>query len=153
MMNSMMNSMWEVGLKMVHSFFALSEKVGKGDSLLSLDEALDGRRMAGQNYVGLQDVAIEQIVGSVNSGRCQDFDASFCLQNERGRGRWNAVAKARRSVKGVPPVVLVQLGSVYFVQDGHHRISVARACGDVSVRAHVTVLVVAGVWERNGVLV
>jgi hypothetical protein len=44
----------------------------------------------------------------------------------------------------LPPVVLVQVGDVYFVRDGHHRISVARALGQLDIEAEVTVWEVAG---------
>jgi hypothetical protein len=44
----------------------------------------------------------------------------------------------------LPPVVLVQVGDVYFVRDGHHRISVARALGQLDIEAEVTVWQVSG---------
>ncbi len=37
----------------------------------------------------------------------------------------------------LPPVQLVQLGELFFVVDGHHRVSVARARGRVSIAAQV----------------
>jgi hypothetical protein len=40
---------------------------------------------------------------------------------------------------GLPPVELVQVGETYFVRDGHHRVSVARAMGEGFVEAEVTV--------------
>jgi hypothetical protein len=46
----------------------------------------------------------------------------------------------------LPPVVLVQVGDVYFVRDGHHRISVARALGQLDIEAEVTV------WHLSGPL-
>jgi hypothetical protein len=42
------------------------------------------------------------------------------------------------------PVELIQVGDVYFVRDGHHRISVAQAMGQKAIDAEVTVLEVAG---------
>jgi hypothetical protein len=38
----------------------------------------------------------------------------------------------------------VQIGNLYFVRDGHHRISVARALGQRSIEAKVTVWQVTG---------
>ena len=40
---------------------------------------------------------------------------------------------------GLPPVELIQIGEVYFVRDGHHRISVAAALGQQEIDAMVTV--------------
>ena len=39
---------------------------------------------------------------------------------------------------GVPPVDLYKIGDIYFVHDGHHRISVARQLGITHVQAYVT---------------
>jgi hypothetical protein len=60
--------------------------------------------------------------------------------------RWLRVAAARDQGKVLPPVVLVQVGDVYFVRDGHHRISVARALGQLDIEAEVTV------WHLSGPL-
>jgi hypothetical protein len=47
-------------------------------------------------------------------------------------------------------VELIQVGDLYFVRDGHHRISVARAWGQATIDAEVTVWEVVGPlpWER-----
>jgi len=47
-------------------------------------------------------------------------------------------------------VELIQVGDVYFVRDGHHRISVARALGQRDVEAEVTLWQVTGPlpWEQ-----
>ena len=45
-----------------------------------------------------------------------------------------------------PPVELIQVGEVYFVRDGHHRISVSRVLGRVEIDAVVTV------WSVDGPL-
>ena len=54
----------------------------------------------------------------------------------------------------LPPVSLVQVGGCYFVEDGHHRISVARALGETVIDAEVTVWDVSGPlpWEKRPAL-
>ena len=37
----------------------------------------------------------------------------------------------------MPPIDVFRIGDLYFVQDGHHRVSVARALGDTDINAHV----------------
>jgi hypothetical protein len=37
----------------------------------------------------------------------------------------------------MPPISLFQIGEVYFVRDGHHRVSVARALGRTEIDAYV----------------
>jgi hypothetical protein len=60
------------------------------------------------------------------------------------------IATARQRGKPLPPVELIQVGDVYFVRDGHHRISVARALGQRDIGAEVMVWQVAGPlpWEQ-----
>jgi hypothetical protein len=41
----------------------------------------------------------------------------------------------------MPPVDLVRVGQLYFVRDGHHRVSVARALGHTDIEALVTEVV------------
>jgi hypothetical protein len=41
-------------------------------------------------------------------------------------------------LSGVPPIEVFQVGSVYFVSDGNHRVSVARASGFTEIEAYVT---------------
>jgi hypothetical protein len=38
---------------------------------------------------------------------------------------------------GLPPVELIQVGDLYFVCDGHYRISVARALSETHIDAEV----------------
>ena len=56
---------------------------------------------------------------------------------EASRERWVNMAMAYLSRLPLPPVELVQIGNVYFVRDGHHRISVSRAFGQASIDAEV----------------
>jgi hypothetical protein len=37
----------------------------------------------------------------------------------------------------MPPIDVFRVGDIYFVRDGHHRVSVARAFGDTSIEARV----------------
>ena len=74
---------------------------------------------------GVQTVKISQIRGS--AGRSQDFDRDFNLLRSHNKGRWLRVAEAQQRGTTLPLVDLIQIGDIYFVNDGHHRISVARA--------------------------
>jgi hypothetical protein len=81
-------------------------------------------------------VALDAIVGSVGRGR--DFDRRFRPRSGRVRGRWEQIAVAMRRGEPLPPVALKQIGELYFVDDGHHRVSVARALGRAEIDAYVT---------------
>lgn len=112
--------------------------------LLDLSEIERTCRVEARTYAGLRTVPIEQIRGS--EGRCTDFDRDFHPLQDHCRCRWLRVAAAHEQDKVLPPVVLVQVVDVYFVRDGHHRISVARALGQLDIEAEVTV------WHMSGPL-
>lgn len=110
--------------------------------LMSLTEIEATCRVDNRYSSGVQTVPIEQIRGS--HGRCHDFDSAFSPRQPHTKSRWLRVALARQQGLSLPPVELTQIGEVYFVRDGHHRISVARALGQTDIEAEVRVWQVAG---------
>jgi hypothetical protein len=109
-----------------------------------------GRKLTGQNagellqlpkksartvYRGLKDVTLGQIRGSEN--RVADFDCAFRPLKPANAARWQNVAQAYLSDRTLPPVELIQDGEIFYVRDGHHRVSVARALGQISIEAVV----------------
>jgi hypothetical protein len=109
--------------------------VGRPAYLLDLT-AVTGR-VAGQHALGMQTVPLAQIRGS--EGRTRDFDSAFRSLEEHSRERWISVARARLEDTPLPAVELIRAGDTYYVRDGHHRISVARALGQRDIDARVTV--------------
>ena len=83
---------------------------------------------------GLQEIDLEKIRGSV--GRYNDFTSAFLPRGDNLRQRWQRVRSAR-ATKGLPPVELYKVGQAYFVADGNHRVSIARAEGDETIEAYV----------------
>lgn len=115
--------------------------------LLSLGELEAGGVACAQPCEKTQSVPITQILGS--ESRSGDFDRDFHPLQDRTRQRWLSVAVAREQGRSLPPVELIQVGQVYFVRDGHHRISVAHALGQQTIEARVLVWQMAGPlpWE------
>ncbi|MCB0180150.1 MAG: hypothetical protein KDI62_18095 [Anaerolineae bacterium] len=105
--------------------------------LLSLEQVRANKVITSRHSVGTRVVEISQIRGS--SGRPNDFDIGFNPVQVHTEGRWLNIAKAYLTGVILPPVKLVQLGDTYFVQDGHHRVSVAKALGQIDIDAEVTV--------------
>jgi hypothetical protein len=97
---------------------------GEKNTLLSYDEVKEKLRIGGPIYRGMKTVPISQIVGSLN--RYHEFDAAFLPKNDENANRWQSVDRAFYQEISLPPVVLYKVGEVYFVVDGHHRVSVAR---------------------------
>lgn len=85
--------------------------------------------------LGLQRVAVEHIVGS--AGRYRDFDLLFQPRRDALAGRWTSVASAQGQGRKPGPVALLKVGDAYFVEDGNHRLSVARARGEKTIEARV----------------
>jgi hypothetical protein len=113
----------------------LSFLSGRRKRLLSYDHVKDKLHIGGPIYRGIRTVEIARIVGSVN--RYVDFDSAFLPTHNRLASRWQHVDRAFYEDVGLPPIVLYQVGEVYFVVDGHHRVSVARQQGQDFIEAEV----------------
>lgn len=84
---------------------------------------------------GLHDIPITKIVGSVGKGHA--FTRSLWPKHARQKERWKRVYTLVRGVQGLPPIDVYKVGDVYFVIDGHHRLSVARQLDVSRIEAHV----------------
>src|SRR5437588_4231242 len=104
--------------------------------ILPYDEVVEALGFVSERSLGLQVVPIAAIVGTVNRER--DFDRHFRPTSGRVRSRWEHIAAAMRRGDPLPPVDLYRVGEIYFVRDGHHRVSVACALGHVDIDAYVT---------------
>ncbi|MBI4841666.1 MAG: transcriptional regulator [candidate division NC10 bacterium] len=117
----------------LHDVWALLS--GTRNSLLSYDHVKEKLRIGGPLYRGVRTVEVARIVGSVN--RYRDFDGAFLPAHNRIADRWQRVDRAFYEDVSLPPVVLYKVGEVYFVVDGHHRVSVAREQGQEFIEAEV----------------
>src|SRR5450432_2953678 len=106
------------------------------DRIVPLDEiaAAPGRR--GERSLGLQTIRLDTVVGTVDSRR--DFDRQFRPTSSRVRERWDRLALAQRRGESIPPIDAYRIGDLHFVQDGHHRVSIALATGQKVIDAYVT---------------
>jgi len=111
---------------------------GKSIDLLSFDEVRQRLRLHDERYIGLQEIPIDKIVGSV--GRYKDFTRSFLPRTNAVRSRWQRLDSMARGAEGFPPIEVYKVGEVYFVIDGNHRVSVARQLGAKTIEAYVTEL-------------
>ena len=110
---------------------------GECPALDDLQQVNRSGRVRGSHYAGLQTVSLDAIQGS--EARTTDFDHHFHPRNARSLWRWVSIFQARMNEEALPPVELIQVGSEYYVRDGHHRLSVAHALGEHFIEAEVTV--------------
>jgi len=108
------------------------------DDLLSLQEVRSILKPTSESYVGLRAVPVARIVGS--EGRYRDFNRWFLPRNRHLKARWTRVDLAHLTQTGLPAVRLYEIGGVYFVRDGNHRVSVARSQGVEFIDAEVVSL-------------
>ncbi len=108
---------------------------GRPRELLSYEDVKASLHLAGPIYRGVEMVRLEAIVGSLN--RYHDFDRAFLPVRNSTASRWENVDLAYYQNKDLPPVMLYKVGQVYFVVDGHHRVSVAREQGLEDIEAEV----------------
>jgi hypothetical protein len=104
--------------------------------VLPYEEVIAALGFVSERRVGLKVVPLDAIVGSVD--RSRDYDRRFRPTSGRTRGRWEQIAAAARRGESFPPVDLLRVAELYFVRDGHHRVSVARALGRTDIDAYVT---------------
>jgi hypothetical protein len=104
--------------------------------ILPLDEVVAALGMRGERSLGLLTIRLDTIVGTVDSSR--DFDRRFRPTSGRVRERWERLALAQRRGEAIPPIEVYRVGDLHFVQDGHHRVSIAIATGAVTIDAYVT---------------
>lgn len=105
------------------------------NNLLKLDEVKALVKPDAETHHGLQVVPIYKIIGS--EGRFRDFNKVFLPKKQYLRSRWTSLDEAYLKHTILPPIHLYEIGGMYFVRDGNHRISVARQLGQQEIDAIV----------------
>ncbi len=114
----------------------VAKLTGESNQLLSFDEVRQKLQLQSASDRGLKDIPLDAIVGSV--GRYTDFTRDFLPLRSETAERWARVKLAVTDMAGLPPIDVYQIGEVYFVKDGNHRVSVARELGATHIQAYVT---------------
>lgn len=109
---------------------------GRSTDLLPFEEVR--RQLKGRQEIarGLELIPLDKIVGSV--GRYGDFNRAFLPRSSVSRDRWARLDQVWNQLEYIPPIDVYNVGNVYFVRDGNHRVSVARANGATHIEAYVT---------------
>jgi hypothetical protein len=123
--------------------------------MLPFHEVVEALGMVSERRLGLQTIRLDSIVGSVD--RTRDFDRRFRPTSARVRERWQRLALAQRRGEAVPPIDVYRVGDLHFVNDGHHRVSVAYALGLETIDAYVTEVITRinahGIRHRGDLIV
>jgi hypothetical protein len=89
-----------------------------------------------QQRARLEVIRTDAIVGTVEPTIV--FDAGFRPASDHVRARWERIALAHRTGVSLPPITVLERADGYYVVDGRHRVSVARALGHRDIEARVT---------------
>ena len=115
----------------------LSRLRGNATDLLCFNDVRKKLRSTGITIKhGLQEIPLKKIVGSV--ARYDDFTREFLPKRDTDEERWAGVKAAVNDMVGIPPIEVYQVGDAYFVQDGNHRVSIARRLGTKTISAYIT---------------
>jgi hypothetical protein len=109
--------------------------------VLPFEEVRDALGFRGERYLGLQVIPLDSVVGSVD--RSREFDRRSRPTSKRVRDRWQRIAEAQRRGQAMPPISVYRIGDMHFVEDGHHRVSVAGAQRRRDIDAYVTEVLTA----------
>jgi hypothetical protein len=85
---------------------------------------------------GYREIPLEAIAGTTEPNRAAQFDQHFRPKPET-RTRWQRVFMAFQSGVTLPPISVVPVRDGYAIRDGHHRVSVAKAIGALTITAVV----------------
>jgi hypothetical protein len=100
----------------------------------------DERRLAGTSAApigrGIREIPLGAIAGTLEPSRAALFDRSF-RPARAARRRWERVWLAEHRGAPLPPISVVRVGDAYLLRDGHHRVSVARARGALTIDATI----------------
>ena len=111
---------------------------GRARRLVALDTVLEAAGAEGRSFGGVQEIPVNQIVGSAASpSKASDFLPGFLPATRRLRDRWTRVYTAMVEGGELPPIDVYRVGDGYYVIDGHHRVSVARSLGRDTINARV----------------
>ena len=116
----------------------LSALSWKNSDLMSFYEVTSIIKPKSETYLGMQTIPVAKIIGS--EGRYHDFSSAFFPKREMLKNRWCSVDSAVLNDVILPPISVYSLGGYYFVRDGNHRVSVAKAQGVEYIDAEVVEL-------------
>ena len=123
-----LKGVWEIVLN------RLARRQGR---LQSFAEAVGTLQPEQSVALGLQDIPLKNVVGSV--GRSREYTRRFRPRSstDREKERWRTIYMLAVTGLGFPPVELYKIGQDYYVKDGHHRVSVARHLAWPTIQAYV----------------
>ena len=111
------------GRQQTKHLWNMIRSLGQNMTLCSFRQVYQRQASKARVDLGIQQIPVACVIGSVSDNRY--FDNQFYPRLSASRERWTRLYTGYR------------IDDIYFVEDGHHRISVARAIGQLTIAAHV----------------
>jgi len=105
-----------------------------GDERLAVYDERMARRGGTGVARGVREIPIDAIDATLEPSRAELFDRRF-RPAPAARARWERIWLAEQRGQALPPISVVPAGDGWAVRDGHHRVSVARARGALTIDA------------------
>jgi hypothetical protein len=118
----------------------LRRRPGECGRLASMEQALGAAPPSQRRAAGLQAIPLTSVIGTAEPAKARAFDSRF-RPHQSIRRRWERLWIAGRRGAPLPPISVYRVGDDHYVDDGHHRVSVAHALGMTAIDAEVTELV------------
>jgi hypothetical protein len=105
-----------------------------------LDDRSGWAASAERRPLGVELIAIGSVSGTAEAIKARAFDRAFRPEAD-SREHWKRLWLAHAHGAALPPISVYRVGGQHVVRDGHHRISVARDHGLLTIEADVVELV------------
>ena len=125
---------WLADMHSIWSFLAREE-----DRLIAFEEVTSLTPSKKFASLGLRTIKVDDVIGSED--RYEDFNRNFFPLKDALKERWARIDELSDGCRALPPIEVYKAGDYYFVRDGNHRVSVAKARKQVFIDAYVTELV------------
>ena len=125
------------GLREVHAY----QSRGEEPVLPVLNELLPNINQLSQVSLGLIQISLDQIAGTVTSGRTTAFAPNFMPLLEDGTefsAKWSTLYDDVIASGLRDPIIAFEYYNRFYVVEGNKRVSVMRRLGAVTIEAHVT---------------
>ena len=104
-------------------------------------------RFAAVREVGLLSIPVDEIRGTAVEGidqRGVDFRPMRPFRSPNWKARWLRLVTAAERLETLPPIDVLRMPDGYWVTDGHNRVGIAKALGQVEIDADVRAVVLPG---------
>jgi hypothetical protein len=109
------------------------------EALDVLDDGAGWAAAAERRALGVQAIPIDSVTGTVEDLKARAFDRAFRPEADSSE-HWKRLWLAQAHGATLPPISVYRVGGQHVVRDGHHRISVARDHGLLTIEADVVEL-------------